>query len=285
MEPSTSSSFFFLQVVLEWLRNILANRLATDGASWAATFSKHASGTYTNQWMVVDSNKFVPGTPPPDGTLTVLEELPGNIAVHDGTPSLRGDAGATYWDASAWASYNVIFDRELFVLSGAQELVDKYGGISGPGAYYSLLNTSRANIFRRGAAAVDGLESMQRLIRLNDFTTDPLSRLGCGSSPPYSATNAIADRSDLNEKKGDYYIPDLGFGDSGGIDAKVTLLSWVKAADLAHGELPLVAQSGPTVSASCPVFSFSNTTVKAKHEGLPDVFNFPWVVKPFAPMV
>ena len=126
---------------------------------------------------------------------------------------------------------------------------------------------------------------MQRLIRLNDFTTDPLSCLGCGSSPPYSATNAIADRSDLNEKKGDYYIPDLGFGDSGGIDAKVTLLSWVKAADLAHGELPLVAQSGPTVSASCPVFSFSNTTVKAKHEGLPDVFNFPWVVKPFAPMV
>jgi hypothetical protein len=270
------------EVVLEWLRNILANRLATDGASWAATFSRFASGTYTNQWMIVDANKFVPGTPPPDGTLTVVEEMPGNIAVHDGTPSLRGDAGSQYWDASAWASYNVVFDRRLFVLSGAQELVDKFGGVSGPGAYFSLLNTSRANIFRRGAAAVDGLASMQRLIRLNDFTTDPLSRLGCGSAPPFSATNAIADRSDLNAKHGDYAIPGLGFGDAGAIDAKVTLLSWVKAADLAHGELPLVAQSGPTVSASCPVFSFSNTTVKAKHEGLPDVFNFPWVVKPFS---
>jgi hypothetical protein len=33
------------QVVLEWLRNVLANRLATDGPSWAATFSRFASGT------------------------------------------------------------------------------------------------------------------------------------------------------------------------------------------------------------------------------------------------
>jgi hypothetical protein len=31
-------------VVLEWLRNVLANRMATDGASWAATFSRYASG-------------------------------------------------------------------------------------------------------------------------------------------------------------------------------------------------------------------------------------------------
>ena len=273
------------EVVLEWLRNILANRLATDGPSWAATFSRFASGTYTNQWMVVDSNLFTPGTTPPDHTLTVLEELPGNIAVRDGTPYLRGDAGYELWGGAAWASYNVIFDPRLFVLSGAQELVDKYGGVTGPGAYYSLLNTSRANIFRRGSAGVDGLETMQKHIRLNEFTTDPLSRLGCGSAPPYSASNAIADRSDLNLKNGDYKIPDLGHGDSAGIDAKVTLLSWVKAAALGKGELPLVAQSGPTISASCPTFAFSNASVKVGHEGLPDVYSFDWVVKPCPAMM
>lgn len=271
-------------VVLEWARNVLANRLATDGPSWAATFSKYASGTYTNQWMVVDSNLFTPGTPPPANTLTVLEEMPGNIAVRDGTPYLRGDAGYTLWDASAWASYNVVFDPRLFVLSGAQQLVDEYGGVTGPGAYFSLLNTSRANIFRRGAAGVHDLASMQALIRYNEFTTDPLSRLGCGNQPPFSATNAIADRSDLNAKNGDYVIPDLGHGDSAAIDAKVTLLSWVKQAQLTKGELPLVAQSGPTISASCPTFAFSNATVKVGHEALPDVYNFPWVVRPFGPM-
>ena len=212
----------------------------------------------------------------------MLEELPGNIAVHDGTPQLRGDA--PLWGGAAWASYNVIFDPRLFVLSGAQELVDEYGGVGGPGAYYSLLNTSRANIFRREAGSVVDLVSMQRVIRYNEFKTDPLSTLGCGDTPPYSATNAIADRSDLNEKKGNYVIPDLGFGDSGGIDAKITLLSWVKAADLAHGELPLTAQSGPTISASCPVFSWSNTTVKADHVGLPDTYNFGWVSRPFLPL-
>ena len=272
------------EVVLEWARNLLANRLATDGPSWAAIFSKYASGTYTNQWMVVDGNLFTPGTPPPAHTLTVLEEMPGNIAVRDGTPYLRGDAGFDLWGGAAWASYNVIFDPRLFVLSGAQELVDEYGGVAGPGAYFSLLNTSRANIFRRGAAGVQDLASMQALIRYNEFKTDPLSHLGCGTKPPYSATNAIADRSDLNEKKGDYVIPDLGHGDSGAIDAKVTLLSWVKRAQLGKGELPLVAQSGPTISASCPAFAFSNATVKVGHEGLPDVYNFPWVVQPFAPM-
>lgn len=278
-----AEEFASTEVVLEWLRNILANRLATDGPSWAAIFSKYASGTYTNQWQIVDSNLFTPGTPPPPHTLTILEELPGNIAVLDGTPMLRGDVDL--WGGSTWASYNVIFDRRLFVLSGAQELVDEYGGIGGPGAYFSLLNTSRANIFRREVASVVDLASMQRVIRYNEFKTDPLSRLGCGSSPPYSATNAIADRSDLNVKKGDYVIPDLGHGDSAGIDAKITMLSWLKAADLAHGELPLVAQSGPTVSASCPVFSWSNASIKANHAALPDTYNFGWVVRPFEPII
>ena len=79
-------------------------------------------------------------------------------------------------------------------------------------------------------------------------------------------------------------MPDLGHGDSAGIDAKVTLLSWVKAAKLQAGELPIAAQSGPTISASCPTFAFSNASIKAGHEGYPDVWDFGWVVKPFLPM-
>lgn len=194
-------------VVLEWLRNVLANRLATDGPSWAAVFSRYASGTYTNQWMVVDSNLFTPGTPPPPHTLTVLEEMPGNIVVTDRTPELTG---ASPWGGGSWASYNVVADPRLFELSGQQALVDEYGGAGGAGAYFTYLNTSRANIFRREAPRVVDLATTQRTIRWNEFTTDPLSTLACGSSPPYSATNAISDRSDLNEKRGDYKVPDLG---------------------------------------------------------------------------
>ena len=230
--------------------------------------------------MIVDSNLFTPGTPPPPHTLTVLEEMPGNIVVTDRTPELTA---GSLWGGGAWASYNVVADQRLFELSGQQKLVDEYGGAGGPGAYYTLLNTSRANIFRREAPRTVDFASLQRTIRWNEFKTDPLSELACGKAPPFSATNAIADRSDLNEKKGDYKVPDLGHGDSAGIDAKATLISWVKAAALGAGELPLAAVSGPTVSASCPAFSFSGASVKAPHEGLFDgPWDFDWVVKPFA---
>jgi hypothetical protein len=72
-------------VVLEWARNNLANALASTSAEWVDIFSREASGTYTNMWMVLDTNRFVPGAPAPlpPGTLLVAEEMPGHIAVHD----------------------------------------------------------------------------------------------------------------------------------------------------------------------------------------------------------
>jgi hypothetical protein len=261
------------EVVLEWLRNILANRLASSGSSWAQTFSRYASGTYTNQWMVLDSKLFTPGTPPPPHTLTVLEEMPGHIRVADRTASLSGGSS---WGGGVWASYNVVSDPYLFNISGQQALVEQYGGPQGPGAFFTYLNTSRANIFRRDNAAVATVASMAHLMRSNSYKTDPLARLGCGSSPPSSATNAIADRSDLNPKKGDYKIPDLGHGDSAAIDAKVVALSWLTRARAEAGDLAMVVQSGPTVTDSCPVFSFSAGSVKAAHEGYPDTYDFGW---------
>lgn len=63
--------------VFEWLRNMVANRLATSAAEWTTIFSQHNSGTYNNQWMVVDFNLFEPGQPLQNGTLFVLEQFPG----------------------------------------------------------------------------------------------------------------------------------------------------------------------------------------------------------------
>jgi hypothetical protein len=38
----------------------VANRLAVDGKSWTKIFRRHNSGTYNNQWMVVDYKRFLP---------------------------------------------------------------------------------------------------------------------------------------------------------------------------------------------------------------------------------
>ncbi|KAG8326091.1 putative phospholipase B-like 2 [Homalodisca vitripennis] len=48
--------------VLEVIRVTVANRLAGGGRSWTKIFSQYNSGTYNNQWMVVDMNKFSPGS-------------------------------------------------------------------------------------------------------------------------------------------------------------------------------------------------------------------------------
>uniref|UniRef100_A0A8D2QR88 Phospholipase B-like n=1 Tax=Zosterops lateralis melanops TaxID=1220523 RepID=A0A8D2QR88_ZOSLA len=74
--------------VLEWLRNIVANRLARSGPEWATVFRRFNSGT-------------------------------GLVVVADKTELL--------YQQGYWASYNVPYFEEIFNASGNLELVKKYG--------------------------------------------------------------------------------------------------------------------------------------------------------------
>lgn len=73
--------------VLEFIRTMVANRLADSGASWSSIFKKFNSGTYNNQWMVVDYNKFKVGSDSKPtikpGLLWVLEQIPGTVEMQD----------------------------------------------------------------------------------------------------------------------------------------------------------------------------------------------------------
>ncbi|XP_025789417.1 putative phospholipase B-like 2 [Puma concolor] len=92
--------------VLEWVRNVVANRLALDGDAWADIFQKFNSGTYNNQWMIVDYKAFVPGGPSPRSrVLTVLEQIPGMVVVADKTSEL--------YQKTYWASYNIPYNDFL----------------------------------------------------------------------------------------------------------------------------------------------------------------------------
>lgn len=81
---------------------------------------------------------------------------------------------------------------------------------------------------------------------------------------------------------GDYIIPDLRFGASGGTDAKYTTAAWMAAADVSAGALPLAAQSGPTYDQQ-PAFDWDTSAARhiAPHEGQPRVWRFPWVRQPW----
>ncbi|XP_062942359.1 putative phospholipase B-like 2 [Cynocephalus volans] len=239
--------------VLEWVRNLVANRLALDGASWADIFKRFNSGTYNNQWMIVDYNAFVRGRPNPgSGVLTILEQIPGMVVVADKTSEL--------YQKTYWASYNIPSFESVFNASGLQALVAQYGD------WFSYNGNPRAQIFRRNQSLVHDIDSMVRLIRYNDFLHDPLSL--CEACNPHpNGENAISARSDLNPSNGSYPFHALRQRSHGGIDMKVTSMSLAKA-------LSLLAASGPTWDQVLP-FQWSTSPFSSLlHMGHPDLWKF-----------
>ena len=259
--------------VLEGIRATVANRLATTGKTklymlsvfffiyfnsyflgkeWTDIFARHNSGTYNNQWMVVDYKLFKPGKPLRDGLFWVLEQLPSLIEAKDMTDTLRTQA--------FWPSYNSPYFTSVFNLSGCPSLVEKYGD------WFSYDKTPRALIFKRDQSTVTDLDSMMKLMRYNNYQKDPLSRCEL-CSPPYSGENAISARNDLNPADGTYPFHALSHRRHGGTDAKLTSHAMVHSLDF-------VAAGGPTWD-SLPPFQWSlSDFANVSHVGQPDLWDF-----------
>ncbi|XP_066871209.1 putative phospholipase B-like 2 isoform X2 [Kogia breviceps] len=239
--------------VLEWMRNVVANRLALDGDSWADIFRRFNSGTYNNQWMIVDYKAFVPGGPSPGRrVLTILEQIPGMVVVADRTSEL--------YQKTYWASYNIPSFESVFNASGLPALVAHFGD------WFSYDGSPRAQIFRRNQSLVHDLNSMIRLMRYNDFLHDPLS-LCEACNPKPNGENAVSARSDLNPANGSYPFQALQQRSHGGIDVKVTSTALAKA-------LRLLAASGPTWD-QLPPFQWSTSPFSSLlHMGQPDLWKF-----------
>lgn len=237
------------ETVLEWIRTMISNRHAKDGKEWCLTFQKHNSGTYNNQWMVVDYNKFNSGSQ--DQILHVLEQLPGEVQYSDMTKTLL--------QTSYWGSYNIPYFPKIYNDSGMPDLVKKYGD------FFTHAKNPRARIFARDHKKVVDLNSLIKLMRYNNYKVDPLSKCNC--TPPYSAANAIAARCDLNDPNGVYPNPVLGQRNHGATDVKVTSSTLVKS-------LGLVAECGPTHDQQ-PIYQWSKSPyANSPHEGHVDRFDF-----------
>ena len=139
-------------------------------------------------------------------------------------------------------------------------------------------------IYKRDAPKVTDEAGFKKLMRYNDFQHDPLSTVGCGTSPPFSAENAIAARDDLNPQNGTYPIGALGFRDHIQTDVKYTTWAYMMGkqsvldpAAPVTAPLTAIAQSGPSYDTQ-PVFAFSASAFSTlAHDGMPDVWQFPWV--------
>ncbi|XP_041348218.1 putative phospholipase B-like 2 [Gigantopelta aegis] len=244
------------QSVLEGIRSQVANRLAVTGEQWASTFSNFNSGTYNNEWLIVDYKLFERGMNSlKPGTLTVLEQIPGLIVFRDTTSVLV--------QQGYFPSYNVAYFPEVFNASGGPESVKKYGD------WFSYDGTPRAKIFKRDHVKVGDLKSMQKLMRYNDFQHDPLARCNC--TPPYSGENGISARCDLNPASGTYPFGALGHRAHGGTDMKLTSF------ELFNNGMSFIAILSPTYDQQVP-FQWSKTDFPVEEFprfGHPDLFKFP----------
>jgi hypothetical protein len=63
--------------------------MASSGEQWIDIFKHYNSGTYNNQWIVVNYARFTPGQPLPDGVLHIVEQIPTRVEFEDVTHYLR----------------------------------------------------------------------------------------------------------------------------------------------------------------------------------------------------
>ena len=243
------------------------------GRAFAEAFGRYNSGTYNNQYMVVDFRRFVPGTTGaslPDGLLYVVEQMPGLMPFVDATPTLRRDG--------YWASYN----RPYF--SQNEYASSTYARAAAWGALFNYTTYARPVIFRREVAAgrVDDLAGVKRIIRYNEWTTDPASKCpGCqvGNGVDAQSCLTISCRGDLipaNATSWGKWAPVMpaGPGAFGAIDGKIAAYSL-----LSRG-FDYAVISGPTHEQDAtPPFRWSTSPVNAAaaHAGQPDLQQFPWV--------
>jgi len=236
---STELDLIIPQRLPFWLRVRAANALASTAPQWTSIASTLWSGTYANQWIVLDYKRFTPGKPLKSDALWIMEEIPSNALSEDVT---------AYLARGHWPSYNVPFIPTIYDLSGYPELVEVFG----PDQSYDL--APRAKIFRRDVGNVTSLSTYQYLMRYNDYQTDPYSQ----DNPCY----AVMCREDLE-------TPEQDASAFGGIDTKCTCYSMFQT-------LMTQAFAGPTTQGQPPFQWTSEFTTP--HLGQPEMFNFTWEV-------
>ena len=216
---------------------------AATGWEWYEHVSFHNSGTYNNQYAIINMNLFKPGQALQPDTLWVMEQIPGLVYGSDQTHLLS---------FGYFPSYNVPFFREVYDRSGFDEVANRLGGTV-PGLDFQL--APRALIFRRDQGNVTDMESFQRIMRYNNYAVDPLSH-----GHPDSAICARGDLENSNPSAG------------GCIDTKTLSYS-----TFMNGTAWIV--NGPTSVASggdLPVFSWKQFP-DAVRTGVPDVMDFGFI--------
>ena len=255
------------------MRVMAANYLANSGKEWISIFETLNSGTYCNEWVIVDMKLFSPSEAIRNGTLMVAEQLPGSVTSADESARLDRDR-----------FYPSLQYPRLIRTCSVCRTSPNWRSSSDP--FSTTRNTLAPKIFQRDHSKVKDLATMKRIMRYNDYKNDELSAIvECEQAehgkcdPPRTPYYAIASRKDLcipgNISNYGIMWSLLNPRCNGGTDAKIASWSGMRGTNMTG-----YIVSGPT-SDNQPPFEWSSPVCQkmwATTEGLNKVFNFDWQV-------
>lgn len=99
--------------LFSWQRVRAASALANSGEEWYFYAQFWNSGTYANQYQILDYKLFAPRNAVPNNTLWVVEVLPGLVV---------GADMSSHLNRQYWPSYNVPFFPEIYQVSGYADM-------------------------------------------------------------------------------------------------------------------------------------------------------------------
>lgn len=229
-----------------WVRANAAMFAAHNGEEWVDLFIKDNSGTYNNDYYVIDINKFTPGKKPTKDLVWLIEQTPSDkIYKSDVTENLTKKGHI--------ASFNVPVSNEIY------DLMDyaKFAKLNT--LYVPFFNNCRYLISERELPKVKNFDDFLHIGRYNHYITDEYSK-----GNPLAT---IAARNELNtSKENDDYF-------DGALDNKACRASEV------FTRLDVHAVNSPTSEGGeVPIFSFNFDRLKNfPHDGLPDEWNFSYI--------
>ena len=245
------------QCVFTWLRAVHATWTSDSGKEWAETFIRHNSGTYNNQYVIVDTHKFERGVKPTKDLLWIIEQFPGMYEMTDVTDQLVRDG--------YFPSINSPWHDNLYEIAGYPELVASLGKY---GPYRSAKEGPRYQIMMRDAPRVKTFEDFKAFMRYNQWYRDPFAQ--------GDAAQQIASRYDLRP-------PTTPYGDRkafGDLDSKCLRLTEAVTTMTIHAFASPPYDDGTNTPAVIPPWEFDQPQFQKdcpRHDGLPKKWNFTWI--------
>lgn len=235
--------------VLTWMKVIIANRLSSTPEEWVQIFKKYNTGTYNNQYQILDLKRVdLEKKTMENNAFLIVEQLPGNFRQNYETRILK---------RGYWPSYNIPFFEDMIELAGYPQLFKEHPELIKIKHHFM---GSRPSIFRRDHVKVNSIEDYKDLLTSNNYKTEPFVY----GSPKHP----IAARYDLDPNDPSCFgMTDVKFFAASEVIGKPTKKIYL--------------YSGPSKNKMDP-FDWTKATCKdqpgVKHEGQVDLFNFDWVV-------